>query len=477
MNSFVTKAPTPRDPGPVEPIARRMSDSAMSAPWAPSTPTPPGKDITNAVIYVEGRLSSGGRSDAATPPPPFISQAAINSIVIKPGALNTVVLPPRSTADHTSVAQQGVAIGNLQAQQASISPRYGGAPPVVVVHNPQTLVTQVPHGWTAGSSSTGQLTAQASGTPVPHPAALSASGSHGELNATWPVGNNLTSSPTRGLAHELLSPMAFHFYKDPNSRGEDSEGQFPSAPASLGAPAEPTFTRDLDLPPPPPSILMEGLHTQHTVPSNHMTACAPAPEDEKLEAVKATTSNMATQIQEMMTAQNKLRDELEEVRMLVTNNFHDLEDFRREAQGRLLPPQQPQHQQEQREWQQQQLYQQHPPVSPQMPVTTVYHNPATQSARSLPWHHQEPDFLAQQTPAARNLGYGQTETLLSNLSGTATRGLGALHSHATRALRSVSDSANPDPGARRSRSHNPRPQFHSPGHRNGHDDQFCSCIG
>jgi len=345
----------------------------------PGTATPPSP-------YGGGR--HGG---AVTPPPPYVSHV-VTTPVVKRALPAAVVLPASPATDYSGASSQASlpVLGRTQSLPL---------PPTVVVAAPSTLVTRA---------------APAACTPA---ADWPLSASRRSLNVTWPGGclDGAGPPPTPPPSgHELLPPMEFHFYRDPAGLGQEGlecTDLFQDSGLGLPPPPPPAFSESL---PEPPCVTPQALQE-----ADQFEAQAVAHEQraEQLEALPPTASNVEAQIRELLEGQRALREELHEVRMQVNSNFHDLEDFRREAQQPMTP-------------QSSQMY-----YDPMLPMHQA--GPMPQAQQQAPQEPLLQEFSAGPPRAPRNLGYADNQDAFATLHVHATRGLGNLHSHATRAFKSV----------------------------------------
>jgi len=191
--------------------------------------------------------------------------------------------------------------------------------------------------------------------------------------------------------HDLLPPMDFIFYKDPNSCVAITEDS--AAPRSL-APAEPVprwkNMREI-------LVKADNSHAQ-------------------------SLEHLATQIQDLMGSQMKLNTELRELKQQVYSNCQDLEGIRREAQNRFVTTSH--------------RYSTAPRLSPPPVVSTEQPADFDEDLTNFP--ASSPTSTSMTT---KNLGYDNTEDMLANVRGHAARGLETLHRHTARAVQHFSDSS------------------------------------
>lgn len=150
---------------------------------------------------------------------------------------------------------------------------------------------------------------------------------------------------------------------------------------------------------------------------------------QQLEHVRSLTLDLATTVQELVEMQRKLGNELHEVKLQVTNNSHDLEEFRSSyAQSRSL----------------QRSSVRPPPLAsapPSYPSDYDAQFQAHRAANSMELHHEmpPPTPMSQRSTVsvAKNLGYSDTQDLLHNVHGRAIEGLGSLHDWTARAMNNL----------------------------------------
>lgn len=306
------------------------------------------------------------------------------------------------------------------------------------------------------------------------------------FGATWPTMAAAQPAAASSLPSDaykdLLPPVDFKFYKDPNSITNAGFGGFGGFDNNFGSNPSmggfgnsnlygnlappPTYSAASAVPPAPPPALQE---------ANRYDAEAAAHEARvrELEAQPHTASNLEASIQELLEGQESLRYELSQVKMQVAENNNNLEEYRREAHQQIQnhvsmqgPP--PPHQ----------GYYNEPPPQGQgwemqgEPVPQQFMEPAqqymaSQTPRDLPAPLGYADNGQQQalggmpmqsypgrslngvdelsqSQAARNLGYSANEDLFSSWGATfhghATKAATTVHGHATKALSSAMSS-------------------------------------
>jgi len=204
-------------------------------------------------------------------------------------------------------------------------------------------------------------------------------------------GGVLWMQPPSFSFRELLPPMDFVFHKDPNifvPIMEEAPVAFPMSTAPAESAPEWKSTRDISV-------------KDHSCPAQSL-------------------EHLSSQIQDLVGSQEKLNTELLELKQQVYNNCQDLEGIRREAQSRFAAR------------------------SPRYSNATLSPPPAFVT-------HQHPtdfedhvsDFAASPPTSTsvttKNLGYDDTQDMLSNVQDHAARGLDTLHRHTARAVQSFSD--------------------------------------
>jgi len=193
---------------------------------------------------------------------------------------------------------------------------------------------------------------------------------------------------------DLLPPMDFVFYKDPNFSVPIIEDT-PAAPPWPPPPAEPVpewkSTRDI-------SVKADSSHAQ-------------------------SFQQLASQIQDLTGSQQRLNMELQELKQQVYCTCQDLEIIRRESQKKLVGPSS--------------LYSDAPRLSPP-PVLLTRQPPVDLEDNLNDLPVPSPKSTSMST---KNLGYESTQDILSSVRGHAARGLSTLHRHTSRAVQNFSDSS------------------------------------
>jgi len=151
---------------------------------------------------------------------------------------------------------------------------------------------------------------------------------------------------------------------------------------------------------------------------------------QQLEHVRSLTLDLASTVQELVEMQRKLGHDLQEVKLQVSHNSHDLEEFRSsyarinslQRSGVRPPP----------------LALASAPSSNPGNETQIA---STQPANSIDLHHDmpipTPASQRSTVMAARNLGYSSAEDMLHNVHGCALESLGSLQDWTARAMQSI----------------------------------------
>jgi len=163
---------------------------------------------------------------------------------------------------------------------------------------------------------------------------------------------------------------------------------------------------------------------------------------QQLEHIRSLALDLASTVQELCEMQRKMGHELQEVRLQVNHNSHDLEEFRSsfaQPSGMQRSGAQP------------------PPLALAPPSSSHYEtqSPAHQPTNSMVsppqldcrTHTPQDSHLEVPIPtpvsqrstasAARNLGYSNTQDLLHSVHGRALEGLGSLHDWTARAMHNL----------------------------------------
>eukprot|EP00419_Tripos_fusus_P035334 CAMPEP_0172783354 /NCGR_PEP_ID=MMETSP1074-20121228/204394_1 /TAXON_ID=2916 /ORGANISM="Ceratium fusus, Strain PA161109" /LENGTH=329 /DNA_ID=CAMNT_0013620343 /DNA_START=3 /DNA_END=992 /DNA_ORIENTATION=+ len=222
---------------------------------------------------------------------------------------------------------------------------------------------------------------------VPHSWGSIASSSPVGVDADYPAdtgGGPWMEVPSFAL-HDLLPPVDFVFHKDPKIVAPIME----EAPVAPPLPVS-DWKRTREIP-----VTDHGCHAQ-------------------------SLEQLASQIQDLVGSQEKLNMELRELKQQVYSNCQDLEGIRQEEQSRfaarshrysnarLSPPPAVSTQQQ--------------PMDPEDDLIDFPASPPTSNSVTT-----------------KNLGYDNTQDMLSNVQDHAARGLDTLHRHSARALQKVSD--------------------------------------